>query len=285
MFKRPVLLTIFACFLLLGTAACGGSGNSSNNNADNSANATPSVSSTQTSSPTPSPTPTAAPLLVSGFAMAVNPSSLASISCGTSTSIVFSAAITVSQATGGTLPYTWNIGSTQSSGTLTFTAGQTSKVVTYTVPGVTVQYGAAITSATLTAGPAGKTSTSAAIKPVGNCSLPGPFKVVNITLSFTPSTVAGLPCNSNVTIVYSATITIGSDSNGGTVSLTWNVGTYHPTASVVFAPLQTVQTITYSEPGKLVTGNSNGFPRITSLTATSPNTFATSSTKPLGTCK
>lgn len=283
MFKRSIFLTMFVCLLVLGTAACGGSGNASNNNADNTANITPTAS-TQAASPTASPTTALAPLHVSGFAMAVTPGNLSSITCGATTNLVFSAAISVSESTGGTLPYTWNVGSTHTSGTVTFTAGQTSKVVSYTASGVTVQYGSTITSATLTAGSGSTASTSSVVKPVGNCTLPGPFRVVSITLSLTPTSLTGIACNSSISVVYTATIAIGADSNAGTVALTWNVGTYHPTTSVVFAPLQTVRTITYTEPGKLVAHNTNGFPRITSLSSTSPNALTSSSTKPIGAC-
>jgi len=280
MLKHSMTKILLACVAVFGIVACGGPTNGSS---DQTPTDTPST--TAVSSPTLSPTSaqSSGPLLLTGVALAVNPSSFSSIPCGTTTNIVFTASISVAQNGSGTVSYTWNILNSSMSGTVTFAPGETSKTVTYTLSNYTVQLSSTSSVfGTLSAKAASNSLSSSPNGPGGVCHLPGPFQVIGISISTTPATLTGIACESDITVVYTATITIAADSNAGTVQLTWTVGNSHPAVSVTFAPTQTVKTITYSETGKI--GRFSPFPHGALLASTSPNAVSSALVKPSGVC-
>ncbi len=138
MFKRMTIIISFTWLIVLGVVACGGS-NSNNGAADTF---TTIISPTPSSSPALSPTPSAAlaPLHITGVVIGVSPSNISNIACGASTNLVFTATITSNSGNlGGQVPYTWSINHTNISGNVTFTPGQTTKTVAYTLSGVVIQ--------------------------------------------------------------------------------------------------------------------------------------------------
>ena len=280
MLKHSMIKILFACIAVFGIVACGGPTNGSADQTPTDTPATTAVSS-PASSPTPAQSPV--PLHLTGVALAVNPSNFSGIPCGTTTNIVFTASISVAENGGGTVSYTWNLFNSNMSGSVTFAPGETSKTVTYTLSNYTVQLSSTSSVfGSLSANAAGNALSSSRNGPGGVCKLPGPFQVVSISISASPASLTGIACASTITVVYTATITIAPDSNAGTVQLTWTVGNQHPAVSVVFAPTQTVKTITYSETGKI--GRSSPFPHGASLASTSPNAVSSASVKPTGVC-
>lgn len=285
MIRRSTGIFILSWLLIFGVMACGSAGTATST-------PTPDTSiATVASSPTPSPKATTAltpvPPHVTGVVIALNPGTFSNLACGAAINLTFNATITIAAgSTGGSLPYTWNINHTSIPENATFAAGQTSKSVTYTLSKYAVQLNSAsLVSGSITVGQSGSSITSSTIGTTGTCILPGPFVVHSIALSVSPSSIEGLACGSTLTVTYTATITIGPNSNAGSVQLAWTIANSTSRSSTYFAPAQTVKTITITDTGKLVAGNSNGFPRRISLASTSPNAVSSATVKPTGLCK
>ncbi len=108
------------------------------------------------------------------------------------------------------------------------------------------------------------------------------FRVRTIAISVRPASIAGMTCGTPVNVTYTATITIASGSPGGTVKLTWNIGSTSTPASVTFAAGETVKTVSITDMGTLASNNS--YPRNGSITSTSPNVVNSTMIRPAGTC-
>lgn len=109
-----------------------------------------------------------------------------------------------------------------------------------------------------------------------------PFKVRSITISVSPASIAGMTCGTLVNVTYTATITVASGSPGGTVQLTWHIGSSTSPASATFGPGETSKTVSFTDSGSLAANNS--FPRNGSITSTSPNVVNSTTIRPAGTC-
>lgn len=283
MFKRMTIIISFTWLIVLGVVACGGS-NSNNGAADTF---TTIISPTPSSSPAlSSPTPSAAlaPLHITGVVIGVSPSNISNIACGASTNLVFTATITSNSGNlGGQVPYTWSINHTNISGSVTFTPGQTTKTVAYTLSGVVIQLSSpSAVSGLIAVGNSGSSITSSTVGLTGVCRLPGPFQVVHLSISTNPASISNIACGTTINVIYTATVTIAPDSNAGTVQLVWSYGDSHPAISVAFAPTETVKTVSVTLTGKL--GRFTGFPRPVSIASTSPNAVSSASAQPSGTC-
>ena len=284
MFRRSTMLILCLCLLALSASTCGGaSGGTGDNSTPSAPTNSPSASSTVSTTLSPMPTFTA-PLQVTGITISINPVSLVTIPCGTAMNVVFSAQINVAPGSvGGQLPYSWNINHTPITGNVTFTPGQTSQTVKYTLNNFVVQLNSAsAVSGSISAGMSANTLVSTTVAPTGVCKLPGPFQVVGISMSVNPASVSAVPCGTTVNIIYIATVYIAPNSNAGTVTLTWNAVYEHPSASITFAPAQTVGTVSLSLPQKAARYVT--FPRAVSIASTSPNAFSSAPIAPSGQC-
>jgi hypothetical protein len=282
MFKRMIIIISFTWLIVLGLVACGSS-NSNNGAADSF---TTIISPTPSSSPALSPTPSAAlaPLHITGVVIGVSPSNISNIACGASTNLVFTATITSNSGNlGGQVPYTWSINHTNISGSVTFTPGQTTKTVAYTLSGVVIQLSSpSAVSGLIAVGNPGSSITSSTVGLTGVCRLPGPFQVVHLSISTNPASISNIACGTTINVTYTTTVTIAPDSNAGTVQLVWSYGGSHPATSVAFAPTETVKTVSVTLTGKL--GRFTGFPRAVSIASTNPNAVSSASAQPTGTC-
>lgn len=284
MYRRSTIMILCMCLFVLSASTCGGpSGGPSGSSSTPVDTSSPSANATV--SPVLSPMPTfTAPLQVTGVTISINPVSFATIPCGMTMNLVFSAQINVAPGSvGGQIPYSWNINHAPITGNATFAPGQTTQTVKYTLNNFVIQINSAsAVSGSISVGMPGKTLVSTTVAPTGVCKLPGPFQVVNITMSINPASVSGVACGSTINITYIATVIIAADSNAGTVTVVWNAVFEHPVSSITFAPTQTVGTITLTLPEKAA--HYAGFPRPVSIASTSPNVFSAGPVLPSGQC-
>lgn len=283
MLRRSILLLLLVTLVGLNVSACGPTPTRSGALTPTASDATSTVPAV--GSPTGSLTPnaTGTPLQLAGIAISMNPGNFGTIACGTSLNIVFSAQISAASGGSGVVTYTWNIDNTSIPGNVTFSTGQTVQTVTYTLSNVAIQLTSTSTvSGSITASSGGGAPVSANVVPSGICRLPGPFQVVSISMSANPATVDSVACGAFVSITYIATVTIAPDSNAGTVSLVWSTNPGHAGASIAFAPLQTVGTVSVT----LNEGSSHrpSFPRPVSISSTSPNVVNGGPVRPAGQC-
>ncbi len=284
MFRRSTMFILCICLFALSASTCGGpSGGTGNSSSTPAATSSPSANASVSLALSPTPTFTA-PLQVTGITISINPVSLATIPCGMAMNIVFSAQINVApESVGGQVPYSWNINHAPITGNATFTPGQRSQTVQYTLNNFVIQINSAsAVSGSISVGISGKTLVSTTVAPTGVCKLPGPFQVVNITISTNPASVTGVICGTTINVTYIATVTIAPNSNAGTVSLVWNEGFSTPGASINFAPAQTVGTTTLVISERAA--HRTDFPRPVSIASTSPSAINTGPVAPSGRC-
>ena len=271
-------------FLLLFLTACG---SSSNTPAGPTATdpvfgfVTPTV----TNSVTPSPT-TVGPLHVTGVVVSVNPASFSTITCGATATLTFTALISVSGSTGGTVNYTWNTaGTARSTSSVKFNPGQASASVTYTVINTVGPSSASAVSSSISTNINGGTVASPAIAPAGSCTYTGALYVNGIAMVVSPASISGYTCGTSIHVTYTATITIAPASNGGTVTLKWVFSSYTTTVSVAFPSYTTGQvtrSVAVTLSGKLAKGGK--FPSAGSITSLTPNVVSSAAVGPVGAC-
>lgn len=280
---KKILLFFLLGVMGVSIIACGGPAQSGTPTDTTSSSPNASATSSPTVVTTPNAGVTPVPLHITGVAVAVNPVSLTTISCNATVNLVYTASITaVAANTGGSVAYTWNVGgSNVTTGNVQFAPGDIAKTISYSLNNAGVQYNnTANMTAVLTIN-SPNTVTSAPIKPASNCTYSGPFVVSSVVASISPVSLTGLACGSTINVTYTATVTIGGNSNGGTVALVATFGTAHRNISVVFTPGSTVQpwsiTVTATL-AKVSTIRTVGF------ASTSPNAVSSNIVKPTGQC-
>src|SRR5579872_5649057 len=138
--KRPIVLCLFTFLMLFGIVAC-----SAGNTGGVSPSPTKSITKTVTPVPTqpatvtPSPTSVLqSPFQVTKIDMAVNPATIAGLTCGTSVTVTYTTTIHVAaNSPGGTVKfnYTVNNGRGDTPASIPFHAGETSKAYSFTWSG------------------------------------------------------------------------------------------------------------------------------------------------------
>ncbi len=243
------------------------------------------VTPTVTNAVTPSPT-TVGPLHVAGVVVSVNPASFSAITCGATATLTFTAVISVSGSTGGTVNYTWNTaGTARSTSSVTFNPGQASASVTYTVINTIGPSSASAVSSSISTSVNGNAVASPAIAPAGSCTYTGALHVNSIAMAVSPASITGYACGTSLHVTYTATITIAPASNGGTVTLKWVFSSYTTTVSVAFPSYTTGQvtrSVAVTLSGKLAKGGK--FPSAGSITSLTPNVVTSAAVGPVGAC-
>jgi len=283
MFKRPAILLTFISLALFALAGCG----TGNNDGGTSALASNGPQTTPTAQVTPSPTPSPTPFQITDITMAVSPSSIAGMACGTNINVVYTATFHApANNSGGTVQflYTVNNGRGSPSASLTFAPGETVKTYSFNWSGplpadhVYPGLGGVITTSP-------NAITSSLIKPTGTCtSTSSAFQVTGVNLAVNPTSIADRACETSITLTYTATFHIAAGGPGGTIqfSYTTNNGRSQTNASTVVSPGQTVKTFTFTVSGTL-------FPDHTFLgnaivMVTSPNNLISAGARPSGMC-
>ena len=274
---KYVCMGITMGLLLLALSACGNGNISKTISADEVA--TPSSS---LSSPTAISTASGIGTLhISNVSVSINPTTLASITCGSATNITFTATLYANVGSGGgQVAYTWTINGAKTPGVITFGENETSKTVSYTLSSVSIQYNAVTIPVTFTVNSPNQMASSPA-QVAGNCTFPNSLAVTSIGLTSSLASLSSLTCGSSASVTYTATITIGANSVGGTVVLTWQFPRFKHETKVLFSPGTTIQTATYviTQPLKRNAAFPSG-----SLVSTSPNVVSSNTAGPGGTC-
>ena len=113
---------------------------------------------------------------------------------------------------------------------------------------------------------------------------PVPFEVTSVAIAVMPGSVAGIPCGTDLTVTYKATIYVTPHGPGGTVQFGYSVnnGRSQNMASVTFAPGQTSQTYSFTWSGALPADHT--YPEPGGIAVTSPNQLISPLVGPGGTC-
>ena len=229
---------------------------------------------------------TPAAFQVTKIDMAVSPTSIQGLSCGTSIVVTYTATIHVAPgSSGGTVKfyYTVNNGRGQTPASIHFNSGETTKAYTFTWSGalpIDHTYpepgGIQVTSP--------NQLTSSLVWPTGQCTSLGAFQVTKVDMTVSPTSIQGLSCGTSVVVTYTATIHVAANSPGGTVqfSYTVNNGRGQTPASITFSPGQTVRTYTFTWSGALPADHT--YPGPGGIQVTSPNQLTSPLIAPTGVC-
>lgn len=244
--------------------------------------ATPTTPATATSTPTA----VIVPLKVVAVTMAVNPTSIAGTPCGTNVTVTYTAKFYVSpNNTGGVVKfdYTVNNGRGSTPASITFDKGQTFAIYSFTWSGALPfdhtypePGGVSVTSPNAVNSPL--------VGPTGTCSSATAFNVTSVTMSVSPTSIAGLTCGTNVTVTYTATFHIAPGSNGGTIQFTYttNNGRGSTPANLTVAPGNTTATYSFTWSGSLPADHT--YPQQGGVLVTAPNALNPVLIAPTGQC-
>lgn len=235
---------------------------------------------------TPTATNTNAAFTITKIDMAVSPSSIAGMACGSNVNVVYTATLHApAQNAGGTakFDYTVNNGRSVAPGSVTFQPGETTKTFVFNWSGT-------LHSDNVYPGPGGvqvsapNQITSQTIKPAGTCALNAPFKVTSVDLTGTPMNIDGMKCGTTVTFTYTAKFHVAPNSPGGTIqfSYTLNNGRAEQPASVKVNGGDTEATYVFKVTRPLP--NDHTFPSVAIVMVTGPNNILSPGVHPSGLC-
>jgi hypothetical protein len=274
--KRSIFGFVFICLAIFSLAACG-------TNQGNGSGSTPTA--TATSTPAPTPSPTLVPFNVTSVDLLVNPNSIAGKVCGSSASFAYTATFHIPANTaGGTIQfqYTLNNGHSSSNASVSVNPGETTKIYTFsssgtlypdhTYPGI---------AEVLVNSP--NAVSSPQVKPAGTCTTAA-FNVTSIDMAVKPTSIAGMACGTAITVTYTATFHIATNSPGGTIQFTYTVnnGRSSPSASVTVSPGQTTATYSFMWSGNLPPDHT--YPGLGGVITSSPNVVHSPLVQPSGLC-
>lgn len=127
-------------------------------------------------------------------------------------------------------------------------------------------------------------ATATAVAATQTASTTSPFTVQSVTMSVNPTSIAGVACGTYVTVTYTATFVVASNSPGGTVqfSYTVNNGRGSTNASLTFSAGETTKTYSFTWSGNLPADHT--YPGIGEVMTSSPNQVTSQGIQPSGQC-
>lgn len=289
-FRSSCALVILGVLLGMSLVACGNSGGAGSSNSGSAGDASGNIS-TSAASPTNTSTPAAGtsqvPLKVTGVDIAVSPSSLNGKACGSHATVTYTATFHFPANNSGgqvNFEYTTTNGRGSTPTSLTVSPGQTGAVYHFTWSG-------ALPADHTAPGPGGvivtapNSLTSQLVAPSGACSTVsyGPFKVISIELSASPS-LNGHACGTSFTETYTAIFHIAPGGPGGTIvfQYTTNNGHSGTNATLHVAAGQTSAIYHFTWSGKLPADHTAPGTGIVLMSA--PNQGQSPSASPAGQC-
>jgi hypothetical protein len=207
-------------------------------------------------------------------------------SCGSAATFAYTTVFHIPTGTAGgsiQFAYTLNNGRSQTSASVTASAGQTSVTYQFTSSGILpvdhTYPGVAIVMVT-----SPNQVQSPSVVPSGTCSTAGAFQVTSISTTVSPTSVAGMACGTRVTLTYTATFHLAPNGPGGTIQFqyTFNNGRSTTPATVTVPPAQTTATFSVSLAGNLTADHT--WPQPGGVMVTSPNAVSAGFPVPTGTC-
>ena len=232
------------------------------------------------------PTPTSVPFTVTSVDLSVNPTSIAGKTCGSLASFTYTAIFHIPAHTnGGTIQfaYTLNNGRSQTTGTVTAGAGETSKTYTFVSSGtLPVDYTYPGIAEVMVTSP--NTVSSPSVKPSGACVEPGPFQVTSVSMTVNPTSITGMSCGTSLTVTYTALFHLAPNGPGGTIHFEYTVNNGRGTtlASLTVAAGQTTASYPFVWSGKLPADHT--YPEPGGVIVHSPNEISSSLLGPSGRC-
>ncbi len=218
--------------------------------------------------------------------MAVSPTSIAGLACGTQAVVTYTATFHVApNSPGGTVQfyYTVNNGRGQNPASISFNPGETTKTYTFTWSGAlppdhTYPEGGGIEVTSP------NSLVSQLVAPTGQCTASAAFQVTKVTMAVSPASIQGIACGTQVVVTYTATIYVAANSPGGIVQFTYTVnnGRGSTPASITFSPGQTVGTYTFTWSGALPADHT--YPGLGGIQVTAPNSLTSPLVAPTGMC-
>ena len=111
-----------------------------------------------------------------------------------------------------------------------------------------------------------------------------PLKVMSVSMSVTPESIANISCGTNLTVTYTALFHVVANSPGGIVQFNYTVnnGRGQTLASITFSPGETTKSYTFTWRGALPVDHT--YPGPGGILVTSPNQLTTLSVAPTGKC-
>ena len=231
-------------------------------------------------------TPASVPFSVTSVDLSVSPTSIAGTTCGSLASFTYTAVFHIpAQTAGGTIQfaYTLNNGRSQTSGTLTAAAGETSKTFKFvssgTLPADHTYPGVAIVMVT-----SPHNVSSPPVQPSGSCTEQGPFQVISVSMTVNPTSIAVTRCGTFHTVTYTATFHLAPNGPGGTIHFEYTVnnGRGSTLASVTVAPGKAIASYAFQWSGALPADHI--YPEGGGVIVQSPNAIIGSLIAPSGAC-
>jgi hypothetical protein len=111
-----------------------------------------------------------------------------------------------------------------------------------------------------------------------------PLKVIAVTMTVSPSSIAGMQCGTNVTVTYTAKFYVTPNNTGGVVQFMYtdNNGRGSTPASITFDKGETAKTYSFQWSGALPIDHT--YPEPGGVMVTSPNAVNSPMVGPTGTC-
>jgi hypothetical protein len=111
-----------------------------------------------------------------------------------------------------------------------------------------------------------------------------PLKVISVSMSATPGSIAGFACGTHLTVTYTALFHVRPNSAGGTVQFEYTVnnGRGQTPASINFNPGETTKSYTFTWSGALPIDHT--YPEPGGVQVTSPNQLTSPLVGPAGHC-
>lgn len=288
-FKRVLAMSLCSLLILLAMAACADTGSGAATPTPTGPASTTATQASPTTQPTTKPTTQPpvqpVPFKITGVTMAVSPTSIAGMSCGTNVTVTYTATFhAVPGSNGGTVQfqYTVNNGRGDTPASINFAAGQTTKTYAFTWSGaLPIDHTYPEPGAVIVTSP--NQVISPLLGPTGTCS-PAAFNVTGVTMAVSPTSIQGLPCGTNVTVTYTATFHIAPDSSGGTVQFQYTVnnGRGSSPGSLTFGPGVATKTYSFTWSGALPADHT--YPEPGGVIVSSPNSVNSQLIGPTGSC-